>query len=215
MKASTEQDYHERIVRTLVHGESPKEHILRLRLERAARDLKRTGEPITQLALEAGFETHESFTRAFGEMFGVSPSVYRTSSGDGEPPRVAVKEVPVMRVLFLRHVGPYAEVGATWGRLMAWAGMRVLLGPGMRLIGIVHDDPDVTPPDKVRGSYAVLLHKGPYQGLGRAYQRLYGGWLPQSGYSLRDAPAFEQYLNSPRDTRPEDLLTLIHVPLDS
>ena len=238
MKTSTEQDYHERIVRTLVYiqehldealeleevaavaafsrfhfhrifrglvGESPKEHIRRLRLERAARNLKRTGEPITQLALEAGFETHESFTRAFGEMFGLSPSVYRTSSGDppdgraayrppdyGEPPPVEVKELPAMRLLFLRHVGPYAEVGATWGRLMAWAGMRGLLGPGMKLIGIVHDDPDVTPPDKVRydaavtvnrpvqpegefgvmelagGRYAVLRHKGPYQGLGKA-----------------------------------------------
>jgi effector-binding domain-containing protein len=32
---------------------------------------------------------------------------------------------------------------------------------------------------------------------------------------LRDVPAFEQYLNSPRDTKPEDLLTLIHVPVEA
>jgi AraC family transcriptional regulator len=49
--------------------------------------------------------------------------------------------------------------------------------------------------------------------LGTTYQCVYGGWLPRSGYRLRDVPAFEQYLNSPRDTKPEDLLTLIHVPL--
>ncbi len=54
---------------------------------------------------------------------------------------------------------------------------------------------------------------GAYEVLGRTYQRIYGGWLPQSRYHLRDVPAFEQYLNSPQNTKPEDLLTLIHVPL--
>jgi AraC family transcriptional regulator len=291
MRPSTELDYHQRIVRTLVYiqghlddaldleqvasvaafssfhfhrvfrglvGETLKEHVRRLRLERAARNLKQLDEPIIEIALQAGFETHESFTRSFGDMFGISPSAYRTAhkpapesaSGThlddvsayhppdyGDPPAVEVKELPPMRLVFLRHVGPYTQVGATWGRLMAWAGMRGLLGPSMKLIGIVHDDPDVTPPDKVRydaavavnrpvqpegefgvmeiagGSYAVVTHKGPYDGLGKTYQRVYGGWLPKSGYRLRDVPAFEQYLNSPRDTKPEDLLTLIHVPL--
>jgi AraC family transcriptional regulator len=117
--------------------------------------------------------------------------------------------------------------------------MRGLLGPDMKLIGIVHDDPDVTPPDKVRydaavvvtrpvqpegefgvmklaaGAFAVVQHKGPYETLGTTYQSIYGGWLPRSGYRLRDVPAFEQYLNSPRDTKPEDLLTLIHVPVEA
>ena len=292
MKASTAQDYSERIVRTLVYvqqhlddeigldgaaavaafsafhfhrvfrglvGETLKEHVRRLRLERAARKLKqRPGEPIVQIALEAGFETHESFTRAFGAMFGVSPSAYRDAhkpepesasgthlddvSGYHAPdypdlPPVEVKDLPPMRLVFLRHVGPYHEVGATWGRLMSWAGRRGLLGPGMKMIGIVHDDPDVTPADKVRydaavavsrpvqpegdfgvlelagGSYAVTMYKGPYEGLGKVYQKIYGGWLPQSGRQLRDAPAFEQYLNSPRDTKPEELMTLIHIPV--
>ena len=291
MKPSTGQDYHERIIRTLVYiqehlddeleleqvaavaafsrfhfhrifrglaGETLGEYIRRLRLERAARNLKHLGDPITQIALQAGFETHESFTRAFGDMFGISPSAYRAghrcapepdagahaddASGYHPPdytdiPPVEVRDLPPMRVVFLRHVGPYDQVGATWGRLMAWTGRRGLLGPGMRLIGIVHDDPDVTPPEKVRydaavavsrpvrpegefgvmeiagGSYAVVTHKGPYLGLGKVYQRIYGGWLPGSGRQLRDAPAFEEYLNSPRDTRPEDLLTRIHIPL--
>ena len=288
MKPSTEQDYHERIVRTLVYiqahlddalnleqvaevaafsrfhfhrifrglvGETMKEYVRRLRLERAARDLKRLDEPITQIALQAGFEAHESFTRAFGDMFGLSPSPYRIAnknapgseedvSGYHPPnyadvPPVEVKDLPPMRLVFLRHVGPYNQVGATWGRLMTWAGMRGLLGPNMKLLGIVHDDPDVTPPDKVRyeaavtvsgvvqpegefgvmefpaGSYGVATHKGPYEELGKAYQRIYGGWLPKSGYQLLDVPAFEQYLNSPQNTKADDLVTLIHVPLSA
>lgn len=291
MKPSTERDYYQRIVRTLIYiqqhlddelelenlasvaafsrfhfhrvfraliGESLKEHIRRLRLERAARKLKQQATPITEIAFEAGFETHESFTRAFGAMFGVSPSDYRTAhksapesaSGThlddlsgyhppdyGEPLPVEVKELPSMKVVFLRHVGPYSQVGATWGRLMSWAGMRGLLGPQTRMIGIVHDDPDITPADKVRydaavvanrpvqpegefgitelpgGRYAVFTHRGPYDTLGRTYQRLFGGWLPNSGYELRDAEAFEEYLNSPMNTKPDDLLTRIHVPL--
>jgi AraC family transcriptional regulator len=247
-----------RIFRGLV-GESLGEYVRRLRLERSARNLKHSGEPIAQLALEAGFETHESFTRAFGDMFGVSPSAYREAhkpspqsrsgahlgdvSGYHPPdypdsPALEIKELPPMRVLFLRHVGPYSEVGATWGRLMMWAGMRGLLGPNIKMIGIVYDDPDVTQPEKVRydaavvverpvepqgefgtmelpgGRYAVAMHKGPYDGMSRTYQRIYGGWLPASGYELRDSPGFERYLNSPQHAKPEDLLTLIHVPLE-
>jgi AraC family transcriptional regulator len=66
-----------------------------------------------------------------------------------------VKELPSIKILFLRHVGPYSQVGATWGRLMSWAGMGGLLGPQTRMLGIVHDDPDVTPADKVRYDAAV------------------------------------------------------------
>jgi AraC family transcriptional regulator len=94
----------------------------------------------------------------------------------GDIPPVEVKELPPMRLLFLRrHVGPYSQVGQTWGRLTMWAGMRGLPGPGMQTIGIVHDDPDVTPPEKVRcdpgvvmtrpvqpeGGYATFTHEGP------------------------------------------------------
>jgi AraC family transcriptional regulator len=251
--------YHfHRVFRGLV-GEPFGEHIRRLRLERAAQRLKHLEEPVTGIAFDAGYETHESFTRAFKTMFGTSPSDYRAAhkpapdspSGThfddtasyhppdyGDPPPVEVKELAPIRIVFLRHVGPYDQVGATWGRLMRWAGPRGLLGPHTKMIGVSHDDPNVTPPDKVRydaaiavnrpvqpegefgvielagGKYAVLTHRGPYEGLGRSYQRLYGSWLPTSGHTLRDAPAFEQYLKSPQDTKPEDLITLIHVPIE-
>jgi AraC family transcriptional regulator len=191
-------------------------------------------------------------------MFNVSPSDYRaahksapeSASGThlddvsgyhppdyGEPLPIEVKELPSMKIVFLRHVGPYSQVGATWGRLMSWAGMRGLLGPQTRTIGITHDDPDVTPADKVRydaavvvnrpvqaegefgvteipaGKYAVFTHHGPYGTLGGTYQRFFGGWLPKSGQEVRDTEAFEEYLNSPMNTKPEDLLTRIHIPL--
>src|SRR5437867_229857 len=58
-------------------GESVKEHVRRLRLERAAHRLKFTDLSITSIAFDAGFEAHESFTRAFHEMFGEPPSRFR------------------------------------------------------------------------------------------------------------------------------------------
>lgn len=65
------------------------------------------------------------------------------------------------------------------------------------------------------GSYAAFTHRGPYESLGQTYQRFFGAWLPQSGREVREAEAFEEYLNSPMNARPEDLLTRIHVPLVS
>ena len=237
-----------RVFRALT-GEGVHEYVRRLRLERAAQRLKLDEQPVTDLAFEAGYETHEAFTRAFHTMFGMSPSEFRNSRQKlrepggydppdyGAPPPVEIRTLEPQTVVFLRHVGPYDEVGATWGRLAMWAGMRGLIGAASRFLGISWDDPEITPPDKLRydaaitlarpiqpegefgvtelagGEYATLMHKGPYEKLSATYQLIFGGWLPSSGRELRDVPCFELYLNSPQNTRAEELLTVIHVPL--
>jgi AraC family transcriptional regulator len=58
-------------------GESLSAHVRRLRLERAAGQLKRTDDDVIEVALAAGYDAHEAFTRAFREHFGMPPSVYR------------------------------------------------------------------------------------------------------------------------------------------
>ncbi len=256
--------YHfHRIFRGMV-GESVMEHIRRLRLERAALRLKCSDEPVTRIAFEAGYETHEAFTRAFRAMFEMPPSRFRENhlstpipqarSGvhfvpDGQlgefdplcsgdtPMEVKIENVEPMRVAFMRHVGPYQEVGGTWGQLAAWAGPRGLLGPHTRCLGICYDDPEVTPADKIRydaclvvddsfqpegdvgvqevagGEYAVTTHHGPYEKLTETYARLCGEWLPSQGREPRSAPTLEFYLNNPQQTAPEDLLTEVRVPL--
>jgi AraC family transcriptional regulator len=142
-----------------------------------------------------------------------------------------------IRVAFMRHVGPYSGVGNTWDKLLPVLGKEGLLGGGAMLLGICHDDPDVTPPEKIRydacvsvdegftpfddigvqviagGDYARTTHFGPYNRLGTTYTRLLGQWLPRSGRELRPAPCFEVYLNDPQGTDPEDLLTDIYAPL--
>jgi AraC family transcriptional regulator len=111
------------------------------------------------------------------------------------------------------------------------------LGPDALPIGISHDDPDVTSPDKLRydacllvddsflgtgeigvqevvgGEYAVTTHRGPLSNLEQTYRRLFREWLPESKRELRSAPSFEVYRNDPGTTPPEHLVTDIYLPL--
>jgi AraC family transcriptional regulator len=58
-------------------GETPLEMHRRLRLERAAKRIVETEVGITTIAFDAGYETHEAFTRAFHQAYGTSPSAFR------------------------------------------------------------------------------------------------------------------------------------------
>lgn len=229
-------------------GESVKEHVRRLRLERSAQRLLFCDCTILEIAIEAQYETHESFTRAFDAMFGITPSAFRKQGGIGMNPTmkdpgalpavdVSIRRIDPMHVAFVRHVGPYMDVGSAFDKLGQWAGMNGLFGPNSVMLGIPHDDPDVTPADKLRydaaltvapgtpgsgevatmtvggGEYAVAVHKGPYENLSNTYRSLYGGWLPTSGRELRDAPPLEIYRNMPGQVPPEELLTDVCVPL--
>jgi AraC-like DNA-binding protein len=40
---------------------------------------------VLEVALETGFENHETFTRAFRTRFGVTPSVFRKNRGNTLP----------------------------------------------------------------------------------------------------------------------------------
>ena len=131
--------YHfHRIFRDAI-GEPVKEYVRRLRLERAAYRLKVSEEAILRLAIEAGFKTHESFTRAFRRQFGIAPNQFRSDFLQGSHVRkkqiqpkyiadydmkdetgllpngstsrqVRLENVRPIIVAFVRHVGPYEQV---------------------------------------------------------------------------------------------------------
>jgi AraC family transcriptional regulator len=67
------------LIRTFkrITGETPTELKRRLRLERAAFQLSSTKQSVTDVALDAGYESLEAFTRSFGRAFKVTPSLYR------------------------------------------------------------------------------------------------------------------------------------------
>ncbi len=61
-----------------VAGESPSRLRRRLLLERSAYRLVTTHDTILDIAVEAGYGSHEAFTRAFTRAYGVGPSAWRT-----------------------------------------------------------------------------------------------------------------------------------------
>jgi AraC family transcriptional regulator len=67
-----------RVFRGMV-GETPLELHRRLRMERAAWTLANEPTPVTVIALDAGYDTHEAFTRAFGDRYGCAPTEFRQS----------------------------------------------------------------------------------------------------------------------------------------
>jgi AraC family transcriptional regulator len=143
-----------------------------------------------------------------------------------------------MNVAFVRHVGPYSEVGSAWEQLCSWAGRKGLLGPQTKMLGISHDDPEVTPPEKIRydaciivrpdvkpdgaigvqiiasGRYATTTHSGAYTKLAETYGALHGQWMPANDLEPAPGlPSLEFYLNNPQWTPEEELRTDIYVPL--
>ena len=150
---------------------------------------------------------------------------------------LSIKTVSSLQAIAVEQLGSYMQIGKAFDTLYGWLGARNLLGADMRSIGLYFDDPTAVPEAELRaracvviaalpkleaplqrteiagGNYAVLRHKGPYADMKAAYQWLFGEWLPQSGQEAADAPVFEEYLNSPRDTAPADLRSDIYLPL--
>lgn len=69
--------YHFGRVITALAGESPTRFRTRVLLERAAYRIIVTDAPLIDVALDAGFSSHEAFTRAFRREFGSPPSTWR------------------------------------------------------------------------------------------------------------------------------------------
>ncbi len=70
-------------------GETPGSFLRRRRLDRATLELCFTRRTILEIALSAGFSSHEAFTRAFHRRYQIAPSAFRAPGA--EPCRFAVR----------------------------------------------------------------------------------------------------------------------------
>lgn len=252
-----------RIFRGVV-GEGVKEITRRLRLERAAHFLRTTDQAVIDIALAAGYECHESFCRAFRIQYGASPSEFRAEpfrthfayapsrihylpgeqfsgfvplTANGERIMNArIEYVAPLRVAYVRHTGPYEQCHTAWEQLCRLAGQRGLLQSAPRFFGICHDDPDMTPPDRIRydacvlaenfpgddalpvqytnaGEYAIATHQGPLEHLKDTYSAMCGRWIIDQGREPDAQPSLECYLNDPNVVAPEEIAVDVYVPL--
>ncbi len=155
---------------------------------------------------------------------------------------VEVKELPELEVAYLRHVGPYqgnaALFGRLWGRLIQWAIPRGLFRPPeTTMLTVYHDDPEITEEEKLRlsvclsvppetaadgefgrmtvagGRYAVARFEIDARQFGEAWNAVYGGWLPKSGYQPDDRPPLEICRNNPEEHPEHKHLVEICVPV--
>lgn len=131
---------------------------------------------------------------------------------------ITIKELPGYHLAYMRYIGPYGPgVSKHWEAFRKWRRARGLVGAGSVALGISHDDPSITPPDKCRydacvtveagfkaeggvnladisgGKYAVLRFRGTDRQIGEAWNSIYRDWLPESGFQCDDRPCFELY----------------------
>ena len=217
-------------------GETPKAYTERLRLERGAFRLLVHDSNVLDIALECGFQSHETFLRAFRRRFGRAPGDYREwvrqqllewpenrpdDSAEQAPAfEISATKVIAMRSMhlaFRRHVGPYESVPESlFDDLEEWAVRRGLPGPPVWM-GIGHDAPGTTPPERLRfdaalvvpgpfasegkighqvlsgGPFAVTTHVGSYETLPSAYAAIFPRLMALPGYQLIGLPAVEIY----------------------
>ena len=167
---------------TAATGESPRRHLERLRVERAARLLVTRDATVLEIALDCGYASHETFTRAFVRRFGLTPSRWRATAAtrrasDPQRPRAPggieeeltvghlsetrIRRLRPLQLLFVRHVGPYEDVpAALWDDLPA-AAVRLAAGTDGHLVGIAHDAPGITDPGRLRFDAGLVVHRRP------------------------------------------------------
>lgn len=71
---------------------------------------------------------------------------------------VEIKEMPEMKAVYCRHIGPFHLIGETYEKLVKWAAPRGLYTPNVSLTATVtHDDPSVTELEKIRQSACLIV----------------------------------------------------------
>ncbi len=165
-------------------GETLADHVRRLRLERAALELRSGAKQVIQVALNAGYEAHAAFTRAFKTAYGVSPADFRrakgpiailpapsgvhfrpgipvttftTNHGTSKIMKIITKKIKPLHVAYLRHVGPYEETQQTWVDLSARLAADQQVHKRSVFIGIGHDSPETTPAAELRYDACITV----------------------------------------------------------
>ena len=241
--------YFHRIMKAFL-GEPIGTFIVRTRTEAAARLLRYSDIPIADIAYRIGYASPSSLSKVFKQFYGISPLEYRNNKNfvimkpaiirpDLELKK-EIRNVSERNVIYIRLTGDYKlnDYGGTWGRLFQFIKEQKLPMGDFSPLCIYHDDPKVTPAEKLRtdvcmvmpvkvapksdvgfkvipaGRYAIFLYKGPYDNLQAVYDTIYGKYLPEMECTIRDEASAERYLNNPCDTPPEELLTEIYIPVE-
>jgi len=166
--------YHFHRLFTAYTGLSLQQYIKWLRLKRAAHQLIACRDnTIIEIALDAGFESHESFTIAFKQICGENPSDFRLKSswhtweevpyslpkGGAKMINVTIKELPARRLAAIEHYGDPKKVGESASKLITWAKAQPIdlkPKPG-ETFGFGYSDPKEVPAEEFRFDLAITV----------------------------------------------------------
>lgn len=169
--------YHFHRLFTTYTGMSLQQYIRWLRLKRSAHQLiVDKDSSIIEIALNAGFQSHESFTRAFRLACGMNPSEFRTNASWQpweQPPyclpkqgditmNVTIKNISARRLAALEHRGDPNKMGDSVNQLVSWAKAQSMnLKPKAgEAFGFAYDDPKTTTPKDFRFDLAITIPDG-------------------------------------------------------
>lgn len=132
---------------------------------------------------------------------------------------VEVKEMPELKLVQVRHQGPYKEIGKAFNTLLNWAGPRGFLNfPKTKMAGIYYDSPRVTDESKMESSACITIEedvevsgevskitipKGKFA-VGRfeigldEFEKAWNSmslWIPENNFELRNGHFHEIYHN--------------------
>ncbi|MEQ8927655.1 MAG: AraC family transcriptional regulator [Fulvivirga sp.] len=178
--------YHFHRIFKHISGEPLNEYINRKRIEKSAAMLIHKRElGITEIALQNGFTSNSSFTRAFKQYYDLSPTQFRlqyphkfSKIGQETPnydqylsamkhlktwtemnAKIEVKELTSFDVAYISCIGPQ-NLEATFGKLFQWAAPKGLIqNADSKPIIIYHDSFKITDYDKVRISAGITLNE--------------------------------------------------------
>ncbi len=164
-------EYHFHRIFTAVSGETVNHFTNRLRLEKAARLLRYSDSSVTGVALECGFSSSATFSRAFRAEYGTPPSEFRSSGGKiknskirkalapedeygvamSAPEKraafpVKLVDIPERHVAYIRvtNAFDFEKVLGAMKTVIDWAKRQNVFSDGT-LFGMTVDDPHVTP----------------------------------------------------------------------
>lgn len=175
--------FHAHRIFSALAGESINEMHRRLRLERACYQLKYSTDPIGEIAIQAGYGSHETFVRAFRAAFDQTPTEsrndprreYHVRTGNGVHYFSGTRDIGLIpanygevkmeveilnncaprRFAGVPHAGAYHLIGAAFEKLDTLASQHNLYGGAM--IAAYYDSPELTPEPELRSAAAIEI----------------------------------------------------------
>ena len=150
--------------------------------------------------------------------------------------KIEIKQLPEMKLIYVRHMGAFDKIGSAYEKLFKWAGPRGLVTPEAKAVTVYHDDPSITSIEKVRQDASLLVFSdvkvdgeigksviaaGKYA-VGRfeiretEFEQAWNTmcpWFTESGYQPGEGSTFELYHNDYNEHPEHKFIVDICIPV--